>query len=1208
MKIESLCFENLNSLYGRWKIDFTQKPLEGCGIFAVTGPTGSGKTTLFDAICLALYGNTPRLCGKGVKIEEIVSRQKAQAFSELIFSCGSKRYLARWQIHRANYSPEGNFQQDKMQLSLLDDPPRILAEKKKEVPPLVAKISGLDFDQFQRSVMLAQGAFAVFLKANEGERSHLLEKMTGTGIYSLIGKQVHEKQREEKQKQEALEARLDQLEVLSEEEWEKTLLRQKELEGSLKGKEEKRKVLEAELKLLRDYQDKKVQLAKRQQEKEQLDLKKEEIDSLKEQITRLEEAEKLQGFFQLKKEAEEKLQQSRQQELEGQNKQQELAKKREESKNICEKLKEEAKTIEEKAQTIKENALKAENWETELEKKQKELDEKQKKLEKGIKEANDLQNALKKEKFDKNQLVEKIREWEDSLEQRKILEQWPGKEVLLKRLLEEIRTDKIALTTLARKMENLQISAENFQSGLEKEQEALKNLQAEREQIEQTLAEAEKQIKEMETENSRAILLTESEDRQRELSELEKNQFQLEKAEEKRQGLFLKEQDLLKREQELLKQQKAKQVSAEKEALIYYLAKDLAEGQPCPLCGSLDHPRKMAHDGELKADDAALWLEKQQQFQLESGLLKEGWQNFQQEKEIFLSELREMLKILGFERAEISLKDSLPLQKLQERTDALKQKNASLKSALLAYDTLKEKIQKLYQGQRDIISRREVLQSTLQSQKEEQGRFLLQLKECEAEEKRLQKSLEQNSVELARELSVFSSFLTENFSDKQNQFDYLVKQYQDYQNRKTRHLKLQQQLQELQNKILEREHQIQYNKQGLDDLQAHLAEVQNQVDEKKSLLKKICANKTVLQLRKEAESLLSDFRKKRDLAEQDREELEKEYQGLRGKLESLAEQIRSLESEQEKRGSAWQKELTASSFDTESIFLKNLEKRGQKTELQNELRDFETKRTELNGAIKVLQQELADKESLKPERISSLEEELDRLDENLRQENRSLGQIQNFIEEKRVLQQKAEKLQKEHQIQKNLTEKWLRLHFLLGDAEGKRFRKYAQSLTLARLLYLANRHLKGFTPRYALAPVEDADLEFEVIDFWQAELKRPVRTLSGGESFLLSLSLALALSELSGGGRKLESLFLDEGFGSLDARTLESALSALQALQAGGKLIGIISHTAAVRERLAVQLRVRPQAGGKSRIFLEAYGGPAKILAVKEEDGLGTEA
>jgi exonuclease SbcC len=165
--------------------------------------------------------------------------------------------------------------------------------------------------------------------------------------------------------------------------------------------------------------------------------------------------------------------------------------------------------------------------------------------------------------------------------------------------------------------------------------------------------------------------------------------------------------------------------------------------------------------------------------------------------------------------------------------------------------------------------------------------------------------------------------------------------------------------------------------------------------------------------------------------------------------------------------------------------------------------------------------------------------------------------------------------------------RWDSLRALIGSADGSVFARFAQGLTLERLTVLANRHLALLNPRYSIrraADGEAGDLELEILDHYQADVARPMRSLSGGESFLASLALALGLSELASGSTSIESLFIDEGFGSLDADTLETAMSALETLQARGKTIGVISHVPAMQERIQAQIKVTKESGGCSRL------------------------
>lgn len=168
-----------------------------------------------------------------------------------------------------------------------------------------------------------------------------------------------------------------------------------------------------------------------------------------------------------------------------------------------------------------------------------------------------------------------------------------------------------------------------------------------------------------------------------------------------------------------------------------------------------------------------------------------------------------------------------------------------------------------------------------------------------------------------------------------------------------------------------------------------------------------------------------------------------------------------------------------------------------------------------------------------------------------------------------------------HQIEQQAADVdiWQRLNSLIGSKEGDKYRKFAQGLTLDHLMHLANRHLERLHGRYLLQRKSSGELELEIVDTWQADVTRDTRTLSGGESFLVSLALALALSDLVSHKTSIDSLFLDEGFGSLDGETLEMALDALDVINSSGKSIGVISHVSAMKERINVQISIEKAAG-----------------------------
>lgn len=194
MKIHRLSFENINSLKGTHTVSFDQAPLNNSGLFAITGPTGAGKTTLLDVISLALYNRIPRVGSTITRkvIQEtgvVLTRHCTEAYAEVEFSCGRGRFISRWSISTARTGKLRDYEMEVRDVAA----DALLDLKKSEVPGEIAALVGLNYDQFVRSMVLAQGEFARFLKSDKNERGRLLEKITGSEIYRLLGRLAFEK-------------------------------------------------------------------------------------------------------------------------------------------------------------------------------------------------------------------------------------------------------------------------------------------------------------------------------------------------------------------------------------------------------------------------------------------------------------------------------------------------------------------------------------------------------------------------------------------------------------------------------------------------------------------------------------------------------------------------------------------------------------------------------------------------------------------------------------------------------------------------------------------------------------------------------------------------------------------------------------------------------------------------------------------------------
>ena len=216
MRILNIAFRNLNSLAGDWSIDLRAPEFEASGIFAITGPTGAGKSTVLDAVCLALYGSTPRLGKVSKGANDIMTRGTGDCFADVTFSTLRGEFRCRWSQRRARGKADGELQPARHEL--FDAEGVSLADKMHDVAARVEELTGMDFERFTQSALLAQGRFATFLLAEGRDRAPLLEQLTGTEIYSRISSHIFRRAKAEQERLAALDAELASCNILSDDE------------------------------------------------------------------------------------------------------------------------------------------------------------------------------------------------------------------------------------------------------------------------------------------------------------------------------------------------------------------------------------------------------------------------------------------------------------------------------------------------------------------------------------------------------------------------------------------------------------------------------------------------------------------------------------------------------------------------------------------------------------------------------------------------------------------------------------------------------------------------------------------------------------------------------------------------------------------------------------------------------------------------------
>jgi exonuclease SbcC len=306
------------------------------------------------------------------------------------------------------------------------------------------------------------------------------------------------------------------------------------------------------------------------------------------------------------------------------------------------------------------------------------------------------------------------------------------------------------------------------------------------------------------------------------------------------------------------------------------------------------------------------------------------------------------------------------------------------------------------------------------------------------------------------------------------------------------------------------------------------------------------------------------------------------------KVRALADQIKSFDSEWEKQS----KELLTRAKKAK-ISLEELRER-----LANESAwiDSESQAlAQIDQALRTARDVLEERNRLEKDHVKSgspemaeddARAEVERVDNVIETLRTSIAEFRENLKRDKKAREEAKRLDGDIETQRGKTVLWQTLGHVIGSADGKKLRRFAQSLTLMALILHANVHLEELARRYRLERVPNTDMDMQIVDQEMADEIRSVNSLSGGETFLVSLALALGLASLSAREMSVESLFIDEGFGSLDIETLEIALSALESLHAAGRQVGIISHVQGLGEHFSAQVVVEKVGAGRSRVVV----------------------
>jgi exonuclease SbcC len=1218
MKILSLCFKNLNSLKGHWKIDFQDAEFLENGLFVITGQTGAGKSTILDAICLALYQQTPRLDRITQSKNELMTRGTADCSAEVEFSVKGKGYRVFWSQKRARNSTTGKLQAPICQLSEIEG--EILCTKSSEVLKQVIELTGLDFSRFTKSMLLAQGGFAAFLNASPKDRAELLEELTGTEIYCEIAKHVFERNKQAQAELDLLIKQADVLEVLSVAQVDELNEQIKLLAADKQTVQTVLKDLEGALlwlknaQILKDQVDVQLRLLKNAEQSVA------DFEDKKKQIELAQQAKLLEPPYQSQLLNAEKLQAGEKLIVASEQQNKILEAQLIESKNGAESLSESQKSLQESHVTqhkqLNEHLVPLDlaiGQLTDLCAEQKSTVEQQTKTAVAAKQALDLlsvqQNtdniALKtlNEGLQKQQAAQPLQESMPLIEQQfslyikqqsQLKDSLSGSSELQKKqrvlhndLLDAHKQVKLGAQALHEKQRLLQQQQQHRESLLDSGQFSSAA------HVNTLLTE----VFDQQSQNQQALSLTRQlDDSSARLAAVHKSSAELEqKIKDSQQSLMVSEQQGLECKSALLALQKLLQ-QEQVIAQLSDLKKDLKADKPCPLCGSFEHPSVSDYQPvDISETQIALSLQEQR---LES--IREQYSDSK-------NQIKTDTKQLGEYRLQLDDLNQLHDKQLSEwkqspYLSAFSYQQSSFADLSLLTQRLREKRfnienlqKKIQQADAKLPDLREDMQALTQKTNDHE-RLLLQLNNqhtvADNEEQRLAKEQQALLAQLEENQQGIRQHLPSELLKKQLEIEQLfdnpaawIENQKNlillYQSQQTQSMTLQSLVEKQAHEIALQEQQYAQQQSVLQQLQTLWQSNQAQLTQQRQQRADEFGSQSQAMIRQRLESEKNALSRQLEFAMSSLHDVQGKSARLSGQVAEQKNYFSELHNNQQTLLSIFETKLIASPFIDQTHFINARlaeEPLRLLLALQAQLNEeLLTEKTRLSSAQQSLEKHLVLKVTEKDPSVL----------ENALAVNQEKSEVigEQLVEKKGKLQAdlrlKAQQqaLLDEQLKQKDSAEQWAMLNKLIGSADGSKFRTFAQGLTLDNLVYLANKEMADLHQRYQLQRNIDEPLALQVIDLWQANAVRDVKTLSGGESFLVSLGLALALSNLVSHKTQIESLFLDEGFGTLDANTLEIALDALERLNATGKLIGVISHVDALKERINKQIHVSKGSG-----------------------------
>lgn len=1172
MKILRIEIKNLHSLKDHHIIDFQTPPLNEAGILAITGPTGAGKTTILDAITLALYGKIARISDKITSnvIEQkgtLITRGTNEAFCIVEYEINNTVYRSTFAIFQKN-----NVFKTEMQLENLSTK-KIIETAISKVPQLNEKNIGLNYEQFTKSIILPQGKFADFLKASPKDRAEFLQKITGVEIFKLIGRRTFEISKLYNNAFENQKKIVDNIQTLSAEEVEQIQTQIQQHQQTLNNLINQNQEIEKDIKTLENINNLQNELKHYETELNNLQLKKQEIEDLENKLIKY---KNLLPFISLINEYEN------------------LKKNSEHSTNQLNIINNEEKQKLTKLNDLNHNLK-------EIEKNKNEIAQIIEKIKPFVQEANDIETKIKILSNDLNTLKNQYTELEkNKQESQTALEQEQKNQQNLEsekqKILQYLQTNEI-IKQLEKEINKIENILKLYENQKQESENAIKTSQFSKyyinnewknyknitQQIYEQITEKIEEIKPITSAEAQNIsnnqkelehkteLLKELKNIFEKLIELKKNKNKtLEQIDELQKSLEEKQLTVLQKQLEELQKQH-EQIKLE---LKYILDRQLLkENQPCPLCGATHHP--FSHK-DFESEKTL--LENQQQS------LWQKIQNIQKtidDIKIKASSNKIILKQKQDEITTITQNENELTQKSQEILSSLK-----LNLQINEYDKVVEMIETLELQKKQNLEKLNLYTQTIQ--------LIEQKNQIENINERLNKTFEQRE-ELIQHIKPYLNLLTK---EQQTDLKLMLKIFKE----KIQHYnKNQEELNTIEQKLnfsLGNQKATQVNIQNIQNQQILIKE---KINEKQNILNQLLEkyNEIISKYfeNQNQNSYLENLNEKIKSLDTQISQINQEISKLEGQINELTNQknILSLNlteyfNKSKQIENTLLPQLQSIGYEKIEDCYELLENVDAINQIEKEINQFYTEKNKIQNLIEKNTKEIEQlwQEIQENKNIDELKLLKKQLNEQINYINEQIGilkqKLQHNQEQEKTKQQHIEKLK---QIEQQKL-KWNSLNDIIGDREGRVFNEFAQKITLRHLIKIANNHLQSLNKRYLLDDNIDFSENLFIIDKNLGNSKRSVETLSGGETFLVSLALALALSDLASQNVRIKTMFIDEGFGSLDSQTIDFTLRYLNKLNTQfDRTIAIISHIPQIRERIPIKLELKKNNFGFSTIKIE---------------------